>query len=141
MSKNNNEDIYNELLQDIRKNRLGYDDMLESISEVRKQVPEVLPKPILDSKDFRTKEKYNRFAMEETMKAMSSIFTTELSIRKAKEVGLKTEFDIRRKLAGEDNDSELSKANIDIIAKQIELLYGKKDIIFEDDHNEDGKAD
>lgn len=118
-----NEDDYKKLISDIRDNRKGYDDMLESISELRKKSSEILPEP---PKDFRAKTKYSKFAMEETMKAISNIFSTELSIRKAKEIGIKTEIELRRKISGEDSDLDDSRSKINDISDALEKMFGDK---------------
>lgn len=127
-----NEDECNELISDLRNNRKGYDEMLNTIAEFRKHSAEILPEP---PKDFRAKTKYSKFAMEETMKAISNIYSTELNIRKAKEYGIKTEIELRRKLSGKENSLEESKETINAIATELEDMFG--DAIPKFDFDED----
>lgn len=123
----NGDGVYNNLLNEIRENRKEYDSMLKSISELRKRTSEILPEPSKESTDFRNKNKYNKFAMEETMKAISNVFTTELSIRKSKENSIKLEIDLRRKLSGEDEGDEINSTQIAKISKVLESLGSEKE--------------
>lgn len=125
----NSDGVYNELLDEIRDNRKEYDSMLNSIAELRKKTCEVLPEPMKNSNDFRNKNKYNKFAMEETMKAISNVFTTELNIRKSKENSIKLEIDLRRKLTGENESEEVQQKQIEKIAKVLEKMETDKEKI------------
>jgi hypothetical protein len=114
----NDDLIYEELLNELRENRGELSNMLESAVEFRKQINDIMPA----STDFK-----KRWVMDEKLKLIVSIFGVELDIRKQKESSLKSEIEIRRRLTKVDeDDGAFSFENIAAIAKQIELIEGKR---------------
>jgi hypothetical protein len=119
-----NDDIYKRILDDICENREELKGMISDLKVVRGDIIETLPGT--DKKDFRDKERYNKFAMEERIKALSNFFTTELNIRKQLEISLEREFNIIRKLSGEEKDSrEITAEDIEMLVEKMEEISGK----------------
>lgn len=108
---------YDELLEELTKNRKELDGMLETATEFRKKVDTIIP----DNTDFR-----KRYLVEEKMKLITSIFSTELDLRKQKENSIKNEIELRRKLTGAEIDDEQKYNDAVKLAKALEQLEGKK---------------
>lgn len=112
------ENIYDELITEIRENRNQMSEMLETAIEFRKRVSEIIPK----NSDFK-----NKWVLEEKMKLIVSIFGVELDIRKQKEASLKSEIEMRRKISGDDEkNADANAKDVIQLAKAIEILEGKK---------------
>ena len=108
--------IFQKLIGSLSENRESLEEMLETVSEARKQIKILFP----DKVDFKNK----RFYMEERMKTISGIFSIELDIRKQKEQSIKAEIELRRKLAGEDDKRSLEDLYQDSVAlaKALEII-------------------
>lgn len=107
-----------ELLKQLSSNRDELDNMLETVSKTREQVFQLFPA----TTDARGK--LNRFALEMRLKSVSTIFDTELSIRKEKNNSIKLELDIRKKLFGTD-ENEDQQDRIDKLTEALESLERK----------------
>jgi hypothetical protein len=116
-------DEYYNILNEYSKERIEYDDMLNSIKKFRQEAWKVVPGS--KSGDYRGK-KYSKFEMEEKLRIISNVYSTELSIRKAKTDNYLKEIELKRKLAGEDKDDDTKYSDVVALAKSLEKLEGKK---------------
>lgn len=114
-----NQEEYSKLINEIRQNREEMSEMLDSAVQFRKQVHQIIP----PTTDFK-----KRWLVDEKMKLVVSIFGVELDIRKQRDSSLKTELELRRKIAGEEDSKpeESIWKDANILAKAIEINEGKK---------------
>ena len=71
---------------------------MTDLDALRTKVDQLFPQ----GQDFR-----NKWVLEEKIKAMSSLYSTQLSIRQEYNKTIKEEIDIRRKIVGGEEDSEI----------------------------------
>lgn len=92
-----NTNIKDELIEEIRANRQEKKELLARVKKIGVHIDKVMT----TSNDYR-----NKFALENKMKAIADISTTELAISKALDDSVKTEFELRRKSAMDDEAVE-----------------------------------
>jgi len=120
------EHVLEELVEAYSKERVEYEEMLACLKKVRGKADEILdnltPKK---GQDYRQKgaDKYSKFAMEEKMKTLSSLLTTELSIRRVKTENVIKEIELRNKLDKETVTFDIE--DIGMLAKQLEKIEAK----------------
>lgn len=105
----------NNLLSELKSNREDLHEMLDDITEFRKNLDILLPKKL----DFREK-----FLMQERMRSVTEILRGELAIRGQIDSSIKLEIDIRRK-STEEIIEDLP-TQIRMYAKAMELLEERK---------------
>lgn len=103
-------EITEELLGKLSVNREDLYGMLKTLTKLRGDIDKILPEKM----DYKAK-----FVLEERMKTISSLFNTELSIRKQLDDSIKNEINIRSK-QDEDDDKQISRSVIDEIRKELE---------------------
>ena len=105
------ENKYQELIDSISKNRQEMYDMIHDVQEFRKGLDTLLPK----NNEFK-----NRFIWEERMKSISSLISTELSIRKAVDDSVKNEITLLDRFdSGGDGEDINDRRSIELIAEAI----------------------
>ena len=131
---NENQEVYETIISDIKKNREELSEMLDAAVAFRKQVNQIIP----PSTDFKKK-----WLIDEKMKLVVSIFGVELDIRKQKDSSLKSELELRRKIAGEENSKPEESVWKDAatLAKALELVEGKKHPDYKEEVPMDDAAD
>ena len=97
-----------QLLKELGDNRQSLHGMLDDLKTFRGKLEQLLPKQL----DYR-----NKFMMEEKMKLVTNVISTELSIRKQIDDSLKNEITIRNKV--EDTDEGLSRSNLEQIVSAL----------------------
>ena len=106
---NDNQSNY---IDELKANRNGLQDLLSEIVDVRKDIKDIIP---------TTKEFNKRFVLENRMKTISDIVSSELSIRKQIDSSIKTEFDLYNKSARDADDIDART-----VAEGIELAESRK---------------
>jgi len=77
---------------------LGLKELLKDIVEVRKNIKSIMP---------TTTEFSKRFLLENKMKTVSDVVSSELSIRKQIDSSIKTEFDLANKTTGDSDITDM----------------------------------
>ena len=90
---------YEDLISEIRNNRVETRSMLTKVVDFRNNIERLIP----NVQDYK-----NRFLIDEKIKIITSVLSTELNIRKHLDDSVKTEFDLLKK---KDNTTS---GNIDI---------------------------
>ena len=106
-------EVYRDLISEMRDNRHRLDDMLGDVSKLREMTDKLIPEKL----DFKQK-----FLLEEKMKTISTLFGVELDIRKQKEVSIKSEFELRKKLADKEGEAVNEYDDIALISKALERM-------------------
>jgi|GEM_PF-3303999 len=109
------------LLEELKENRENLHEMLNDVSEFRKNLDLLLPAKL----DYREK-----YLMQERMKAVTEILRGELAIRGQIDSSIKLEIDIRKRTT--DDEFEDLPTQIKIYAKAMEMLENKKKSIIKE---------
>jgi hypothetical protein len=98
-----------QLLKELKDNRVDLHGMLNDISRFRKTLDTLLP----DKVDYR-----NRFILAERIKTIVQIIQSELSVRKQIDDSIKSEVDLRKKI------SDTSEGDLDYMpqSEKVKLL-------------------
>lgn len=105
--------VYKDLITEMRDNRVCLDGMLGDVSKLRSLTDKLIPEKL----DFKQK-----FMLEERMKTVSTLFGVELDIRKQKEASIKSEFELRKKLADKAGEVDKEFDDIAVISKALEKM-------------------
>lgn len=117
---------FHDLIDELSQNRLVAREMLSRVKKVSQKIEVIFPQTV----DYKSK-----FVLETKMKAIGDVMATELAIVKQIDDSVKTEFELRRKISGSEEDgSEVSLMQLadalDILdqrTKKKELNIGEKD--------------
>ena len=94
----NQDEKINSLIDELSKSRNELMKYIVDLDDLRGKVGQMFPQ----GSDFR-----NKYALEEKMKTMSSLYSTVLSVRQEINKTIKEEIDIRRKLESGKDDEEI----------------------------------
>jgi hypothetical protein len=111
-------DVYENLINEFIEQRNAIKEMISELEKIKLKLDVLFP----ESLDKR----YIRF-FEEKMKAMTDLFRVMLDMRKEIIKNTKDEFELRRKLSSNDDDSDLEGIfDIKRIADKVEKLRKEK---------------
>ena len=98
------DEIKNNLIEELSKNRPNLYEMLNTIKSFRQKIELFLPpeEKSTGKISFRDKD-YSKFLMQENMKNVTSILQAELDVHRAIEGSIKNEYDLRTKSAPEED--------------------------------------
>lgn len=111
-------DVYDELIDEFKKQRLAIQSMLDDLEKFKNKIDSLLP----ESLDKR----YIRF-FEEKIKSVTELFKVMLDMRKEIIKNTKDEFELRRKLNSSDDDTDIGIFDIKKIAERVDNLRKNKE--------------
>jgi hypothetical protein len=106
-----------ELIQELDSTKSELKDMLIKAKTFRQNIDIFTPEMFADENsgekfDFRTKRKYNKFEIKESIKAVNDILSTEMNIHSRIESVIKTQYEMMQKeLKLDDLESAAGQIN------------------------------
>ena len=125
-TKNPNEEVITNLLQEFKEQRESIKNMIEDIEKLQENIDTIFPQSL--------DKRYTRF-FEEKVKTITGFFNVLLDMRKEITKSIKDEIEIRRRLTKDDiGESGTIEDLLDIrkIAKKVETFKKQSEKISED---------